>query len=580
MERRLAAILAIDVVGYTRLMGEDEAGTHAGLQAHRRELIDPKIAEHHGRIVKLTGDGALVEFASVVNAVECAVGIQRAMAERNTDMPEDRRMDFRIGINLGDIIVEEDDIYGNGVNVAARLQEVAAPGSIAVSDAAYMHLSGKIEPTFDNTGEHKLKNIAKPVRVWQWSPIESIKPLAANLSLAEKPSIAVLPFDNMSGDPDQEYFSDGITDDIISALSKFHWSFVIARSSSFAYRGGSVDAKRIARELGVRYILAGSVRRSANRVRINAQLIDAVADYHLWAERYDREIRDIFEVQDEITQRIVSTVGPELVSAETQRARRKSPDKLDAWDCVMRASGHLYCFAKKDNAEAQRLLQKAVEIHPNSAMAFSHLAMSHLIDVSFGWTEVPAESMAEAERAAKKAIALDDRDAFAYTQLGAVERFQSKFEDAFASFEKALELNPNLAFAYGMFGYALAVAGDSERAVIQINKAIRLSPNDPMMPMWFGILAIAAFVAKRYGEAAEWARKAVKGRPDFAPIHRMLASSCAQSGKLDEARAAIGKVLEAAPHTTLGYVRQIPMFKNQSDMERYLDGLRKAGLPE
>ncbi|MCP4316036.1 MAG: tetratricopeptide repeat protein [Hyphomicrobiales bacterium] len=586
-ERRLAAILAADMVEYSRLMEADERGTIARQKAHRNELIDPTIAEHNGRIVKTTGDGLLVEFASAVDATECAVAIQRAMAGREKDVPEASRIRYRVGINLGDIVIDDDDILGDGVNVASRLEEMSDAGGICISGNVHEQIAGKLDVDYTDLGEQPVKNLVRPVRVYR-AKLEGLDDVvggaevhvAPGLDLSDKPSIAVLAFENLSDDPGQEYFSDGITEDIITALSKFHWFFVIARNSSFTYKGGAVDAKRIARELGVRYILEGSVRRVGNRVRISAQLIDAEADHHLWAERYDRELEDIFEVQDEITQRIVSTVGPELVSAETQRAHRKNSEELGTWDCVMRASWHLYHFERKHNAEARSLLNKAVKIDPNSAIAFGQLAMSHLIEVGLGWAEVPAKNLAVASRAAKAALALDNRDAYAIGLMGVVERNQGRFEDAYASFEKALELNPNLAMAFGAFGSALALGGESERAIVQLKQAIRLSPHDPMIPTWFAYLAFAEFVSNRYGDAIQWARRAVKQRPDFAGGYRVLAASCAHQGELSQARTAVRKLLAAAPHSTLGYVRKLRIFKNQADMDRYLDGLRKAGLPE
>ena len=385
VERRLAAILAADMVGYSRLMEADEAETIARQKALRKELIDPKIAEHNGRIVKTTGDGVLVEFASVVDATECAVAIQRAIVEREADVPEERRIQYRVGINLGDIVIDGDDILGDGVNIAARLEGLAEPGGICVSGNVHEQLAGKIVLDFEDLGEQRVKNIKKPVRVYRVRLDGRGADMGPALELPDKPSIAVLPFENMSGDPEQEYFSDGIAEDIITGLSRNRGVFVIARNSTFTYKGAAVDARQVARELGVRYVLEGSVRKAGSRVRITAQLVDAATGNHVWAERYDRELEDIFAVQDDITQNIVAAIGPELVSAEIQRARRKDPKRLDAWDCTMRATWHFARVTREDMEEARRLALKAIELDPGAAPAFSVLAITHVRGAVNGW---------------------------------------------------------------------------------------------------------------------------------------------------------------------------------------------------
>jgi adenylate cyclase len=372
VERRLAAIFAADVAGYSRLMGVDEEGTLAALKRHRSELIDPKIAEHRGRIVKTTGDGALVEFASAVDAARCAMEIQRAMAERNASIPEERRIEFRIGINVGDIILDEGDIYGDGVNIAARVETLASPGAICVSDNAYQQIKGKLAIEVSDMGEQQLKNIAQPVRVFSVHlDGASARPAFA---LPDKPSIAVLPFDNMSGDPEQEYFADGIVEDIITALSRVKSFFVIARNSSFTYKGKAVDIKQVSRELGVRYVLEGSVRKGADRVRITAQLLDSASGSHLWAERYDRQLTDVFAVQDDITWNIVNAIQPELTRAEIERAHRKPPENLGAWDLVLRARALSSKQTPDDNAKAKALLQQAITIDPEYGPAYTALS--------------------------------------------------------------------------------------------------------------------------------------------------------------------------------------------------------------
>jgi len=376
VQRRLAAIMATDVVGYSRLMGADDTGTLAALKELREELIDPTIAEYQGRIVKLMGDGALVEFASAVDAVECAVIIQRNMADRTAHQGESERILFRIGINIGDIIIDGDDIYGDGVNVAARLEGEAAAGGICISSDAYRQVAGKIDCTFEDLGELTLKNITSPVRAYQVQLDSASASTSVVLKLPDKPSIAVLPFENMSGDPEQEYFADGIAEDIITGLSRFHWFFVIARNSSFTYKGSAVDVKQVARELGVQYVLEGSVRKGGNRVRITAQLIDALTGRHVWAERYDRDLDDIFAVQDEISEAITTTVSPAFISAEAQRAEHKPPDNLDAWDYCMRGNWYLSRRGKEDIAQARQLFEEALERDPNSCTALCGLAFA------------------------------------------------------------------------------------------------------------------------------------------------------------------------------------------------------------
>jgi TolB-like protein/cytochrome c-type biogenesis protein CcmH/NrfG len=584
--RKLAAILAADVVGYSRLVGLDEEGTIARLNALREELVDPNLAQHHGRVFKTTGDGMLVEFSSVVDAVRSAVEIQRAIAERNVEVSQDRRIEFRVGVNLGDIIVQGDDILGDGVNVAARLEGMAEPGGICVRRNVRNQVRDKLDLVFVDLGEVEVKNIARPVRVFRIElgdagseANRSTSPGAA-LTLPNKPSIAVLPFENMSGDPEQEYFSDGIADDIITALSKFRWFFVIARNSSFTYKGKSVGVKQVAQELGVRYVLEGSVRKAGNRVRISAQLVDATTGNHIWAERYDRELEDIFALQDEITESIAATVAPELVSAEMQRAQRIDVRNLDAWDCVMRASSHHARYTEQDVADAERLLRHAIDLDPGHAQAFCLLAFTHLMRVQFGWSKSAARSIEEAAEAAEKAAALDDRDAWAHTALGLVDLTSRRYDVAIRRLEKATALNPNLANALGGLGQALALNGNYDGAVEQIQKAIRLSPMDPFIVYWFGHLGLAAFAAERYEEAVQWAAKAIQQNPRFPGGQRLITASYGQLGKIREARASLHELLRLMPGMTADDVRRQVPYRKPADMDRYLDGLRKAGLPQ
>jgi adenylate cyclase len=490
-ERQLAAILAADVAGYSRLMGADEEGTLAALKAIRRELGDPKIKEHRGRIVKTTGDGLLVEFASVVDAVRCAVDVQRALAERNADVPADKRIEFRIGVNLGDIIIDEHDIFGDGVNIAARLEALAEPGGICVSRVVRDQVRDKLDFSFEDMGERQVKNIARPVRTHRilinlGSPEASGSTAAVPPSAtpSQKPSIAVLPFANMSGDAEQEYFSEGITEDIITNLSRNRAFFVISRSTSFTYKGPAVDIGKMARELGVRYVLEGSVRRAGNRVRITAQLIDAETGHHLWADRYDRELADVFAVQDEIAQSITGAIAPGIISAEIRLAQHKDPSRLDAWDRIMRAHWHIRRFTENDLTEAQRLLAEAIALDPDNSMAFSDLAFASIFESVFGWGEGPATSLARCGDAARKAVAIDDGDAAAHTGLAIYELFSGRHEEARRRLLRALDLDPNSAFARGYLGAAYAFGGDYDAALPHLEETIRLSPRDPLLILW------------------------------------------------------------------------------------------------
>ncbi|HEY8873914.1 MAG TPA: adenylate/guanylate cyclase domain-containing protein, partial [Stellaceae bacterium] len=438
--RRLAAILAADVAGYSRLMGADEEGTLARLNAHRRALVDPKIAEHKGRIVKTTGDGLLAEFPSVVDAVRCAVEVQRGMAERNTAAPAPECIQFRIGINLGDVIVEDDDIFGDGVNIAARLEALAEPGGVLISNNVHDQVRDRLPFAFTDLGDQQVKNIARPVRVYRVTAREQPVPETA-LALPDKPSIAVLPFQNISGDPEQEYFADGMVEEIITALSRIRWFFVIARNSTSTYKGHAVDVKQVGRELGVRYVLEGSVRKSGNRIRVTAQLVEAETGNHVWAERYDRDLADIFAVQDEITERVVAAIEPELYAAEQVRSQSKPPDILDAWECVIRALSLIGQGTRDDNTEAEALCRRAIAIAPGYGRAHSLLAWALLRRSVYSGdlrTLVP-EISAEAQIA----LALDDRDPWAHVAQANLFIRLCRFGEAVSASRRALELNPN-----------------------------------------------------------------------------------------------------------------------------------------
>ncbi len=578
VQRRLAAILSADVAGYSRLMGEDEAGTLAALKAHRAEFIDLEIAARGGRIVKLMGDGALVEFASVVDAVECAVAVQRGMAERNADVPEDTRIAFRVGVNLGDIIVEGDDIYGDGVNVAARIQEIAAPGGVALSSVAHDQVEGKIEAAFEDAGEHDLKNVAKPVRVFRWADGAAAPVREAPLALPDKPSIAVLPFTNMSGDPEQEYFSDGISEDIITALSKFRSLFVIARNSSFAFKGQSVDVKELSKRLGVRYLVEGSVRRAGNRVRITAQLVDAVADAHLWAERYDRDLDDIFAVQDEVTHAIVTAIEPALGSVERGRAHRKPTERLDAWESYQRGLWHSYRYTAADNTEAQSFFRRAIELDPNFAPAHAGLGYAIYISVLLGFRTDRAPALGEARDAAERAVMLDGDDALGHVVVGRVHLMAGEYDAAISACKTALALNPNLATARYGLGTALSWSGRYEEGIVELDEAIRLSPRDPMLWAFLSIKAEAYMAMERYEEGLEFVRAAQR-QPNAAYSANMLeVVALAQLDRIEEARQALERVHAIKPDFDLNFIVNTVKQMRAVGFEFLLDGLKKAGL--
>jgi adenylate cyclase len=583
VERKLAAILAADVVGYSRLMGADEEGTLARLKAYSREVIEPKIADNRGRIVKTTGDGLLVEFASVVDAVRCALDIQRDTVERNARVSTEKRIELRVGINLGDVMVDGDDIYGDGVNIAARLEGLAEPGGICVSQTVVDHAGGKVPFDFEDWGPQSLKNIAQPVRVYRvrLDGRRATPQLGEPaLTVPDKPSIAVLPFQNMSGDAEQEFFADGMAEDLITALSKLRWFFVIARNSTFVYKGKSGDIRQIGRELGVRYVLEGSVRKAGDRLRITAQLIDATTGNHIWAERYDRGVADIFVVQDEITESVVAAIEPQLYAAEHLRIQSKPPESLDAWGCVIRALWHLGRITEHDNEQAKQLLHRAILLAPSYAKAHSLLAFTELSAVTRGSSETET-AMPVAERHVHKALALDDNDPWSHFSLGVFETLRSQQAEAIAAFRRAIELNPNFALAHGCMGGSLAYAGEPGAALEAVERALRMSPYDPFGPLFSHFAATAHFAIEDYAKGADCERRALRERSALLPARRMLAACLVCLGQVDDARAIISEVLKLDPGNSIkrdayGYA----VFARVADQERYVAALRKAGLPE
>jgi adenylate cyclase len=577
-QRRLAAILAADVAGYSSLMGVDEDGTLASLKAHRQELFDPKVAEFRGRIVKTTGDGILVEFASAVDAVRCAVEIQHALAQRNSPVPDNRRIKFRIGINVGDIIIDDGDIYGDGVNVAARIEALAEPGAICISDNAYQQVKGKFPLDVIDIGEQRLKNIIQPVRVYGVG--YDRLPARPALALPDKPSIAVLPFNNMSGEPEQDYFADGMVEDIITALSQFRQLFVIARNSSFTYKGRAVDIKLVGRELGVRYVLEGSVRKSANRVRITGQLIDALTGAHIWADRSDSDLEDVFELQDRITSSVVGAIAPKLEQAEIERAKRKPTESLDAYDYYLRGMASFYQASKEGLSEALRLYQKAIEIDPHFASAHGMAAWCNAQRKANGWMADEQRELAEAERLARRAVELGKDDAVALSGGGFALFYACRDRDGMSFVERALVLNPNLASAWYISGRLKVLVGEPKVAIEHLARAMRLSPLDPLMSGLQHTTALAYFTLEQYEDALLWAGRSLQERPNFLPTLRIVAASNAFIGRADDARRTVARLLEVEPTMCISNLKSFAPGSRPEDLARYEEGLRRAGLPE
>ena len=582
VERRLTAILATDVSGYSRLMGVDEEGTLARLKAHRRELLDPKIREHRGRIVKATGDGLLIEFASAVDAMRCAVDIQRGMTERNAAVQQDQRIEFRIGINVDDIIVDSDDIFGDGVNVAARLEGLAEPGGICVSGRVREDAHGKLEITFEDAGEQRLKNIERPVQVYRVRAAGSTsRALRPAVALPDKPSIAVLPFQNMSGDPEQEYFTDGIVEDIITALSRNHALFVVARNSTFTYKGRAVDVKKVGRELGVRYVLEGSVRKSADRVRVTGQLIDASTGAHLWADRFDGALKDIFDLQDDITLQVVGAIAPKLEHAEIVRAMRKPTESLDGYDQFLRGRWSFHRAGREDIGEALGLFLKAIELDDKFSSAYGMAAWCYSRRKMNGWADERSSESAQAEQIAMLAIECGKNDAIALACSGlAIGYIVNDFERAISLIDRARALNPNLAMAWHLSGWMRCFVGQHDVAIEHLERAVRLSPVDPQRPGTQAAIASAHFSAGRFDIAAAIAKAAMLEQPNNFIAALVAAAANAMGENLDGARSAIEQVRQLDPNLRLHKIKDRLPYKQTDVLARWEDALRKAGLPE
>jgi adenylate cyclase len=583
-KRKLAAILAADVAGYSRLMGDDERATMDMLNVCR-DVFRKHISYHDGQVVDTAGDSVLATFPSVVEAVDCAVDVQRELDGCNADLPENRRMLFRIGVNLGDVFEQDDGtIYGDGVNVAARLEGLAEPGGICLSGSAHEQVEGKTDLGFKDIGEHEVKNIARPARAYRVIANTQTAPLLPTGAGAhsKRPSIAVLAFENLSGDADQEYFADGIAEDLITELSRLRWLQVTARNSSFSYKGQSPDIRDVGRDLGVRYVVEGSVRKGGDRVRVTAQLIDTATGSHLWAERYDRDLSDVFALQDEISETLVAALQGEVGEFERERAHRKPPESLDAWESYQHGLWHMWRVNAEDLAEARRLFQRAADLDPNFAQAFAALGYALFLQVGFSYADSPLQSLEQAFRLANQAVALDDKESMAHATLGRVQAMRGEYDAAIAELRTAIELNPSLALAHNGLALPLLLTGRSEQAISECDTAIRLSPRDPFVWAFYFLRALARFFLRDYKAVVEDARRAI--RHPAAPFwpHATLASALAHLERREEATTALDRLLEIkpdfSPHDALAAVSPRKPEVLRPQFKTWIDGLRKAGL--
>jgi adenylate cyclase len=621
-KRKLTAILSADVEGYSRLMSEDEEATVRTLTTYR-EVMTTLIQQHNGKVLDSPGDNLLAEFASVVDAVQCAVSVQKEINARNTELPENRRMQFRIGINLGDVIQEEDRIYGDGVNIAARLEGLADPGGICISKTAFDHIESKLPYGYEYLGDKTVKNIAKPVGAYRvlmdprvtvvGKPVDekpapvkrkailagavavlvfavavgiwqfyirrpSVEPASVEkmaFPLPDKPSIAVLPFVNMSGDPEQEYFSDGITEDLITDLSKISGLFVIARNSAFVYKGKAVKIAEVGRVLGVRYVLEGSVRKANGRVRITAQLVDTTTEGHLWAERYDRDLKEIFALQDEVAQKIVAALEVKLTEDEQGRLVRKYTDNMEAYDYYLRGAEYFYRSTKEANVQARRMFERAIELDSEFAAAYAYLGHTYLLDLGMGWDRGP-HILEQAYEIGQRAIALGDSSGGGYCLVGHVYLSKKRHEKAIALFERAIDLNSNNPMVFAGLGDVLSWAGRPQEAIEYLKKGMRLNPAQSFWGFWF--LGHAYFLAGQHEEAIQTLKRALNRNSDFWVAHVYLAASYSELGRQEEARAEVSEVVRLRPQISPEDWRQTLPYKDQAVSERLFDSLRKAGL--
>jgi adenylate cyclase len=578
-KRKLAAILSADVKGYSLLLANDEAFTIRTLKKYRG-IMSKCIERHNGRVVDSPGDNLLSEFSSVVDAVQCAVEIQKQLKKENEHLDKNKRLEFRIGVNIGDIVQDEGRIYGKGVNVAARIEGLANAGEVCISRNAYDHVKDKLEFGFVYLGEHEVKNIKEPIRVYKVL-LEADSPAALLDELPElpdKPSVAVLPFDNMSGDPGQEYFSDGLTEQIINGLCKASNLFVVARNSSFAYKNKSISIKQIAQELGVRYILEGSVQRAGDRVRITAQLIDATTEFHMWSENYDRDLSDIFALQDEITIKLIKALAVNLTQGEQVRLHYKDINSIQAFDKFTRGLDCLYHFNRQHNAQARRFFEQASKLEDTSAFAYSLIGWTHLMDLFNNWSESPLESFVEAEKNAQKALALNDSYDTPHILLGWIHLFKREYDKAIAMAKQAVALNPNGADALAHLGFITSMAGEQEKAIRNLNKAFRLNPMPPVF--YYHFLGAVYHDVKNYNKSIEILNQGISIDSETLTPYPILISCYVELNQFDEARRLSKKVLEIDPDFNLVYYKDIQLLNDQSANDRYIENLRKAGLSD
>jgi adenylate cyclase len=593
-QRKLAAILAGDVVGYSRLMGRDEAGTLARLRKNRSERLDPVLAKYGGRLVKLTGDGALVEFASAVDALSAAIEFQQAMVEANCDQAADTALMFRLGLHLGDLIVDGDDLYGDAVNVATRLEGEAPAGGILISRNVRDAVVGRVKATLEDLGGLSLKNIERPVRAfrvhWEasaWRPPADSQVTVASevtsqsfptlLPLPDKPSIAVLPFQNLSDDPGQDHFADGMVEEITTALARTRWLSVIARNSSFAYRGRNIDVREVGRELGVRYLLEGSVRKSGDRVRITGQLIDAASGAHLWADHFDGHLHDVFDLEDRVTSSVIGAIEPTLIQAELKRSQSKPA--ATAYDYLGQGMAKQLLFNAKANAEALELFRRSIAIDPDFAMAHAFASGHYMWGKSFGWLTDPASDIREGVRLARRALELGRDEPAILTMVGfGIAYLAGDVETGKAAIDRALFLDPNLASAWGLSCWIRVYLGEPELGVLYAEHAMQLSPTDIFLFVWQTARGYANFSCDRFGEARDWSEKALRERPGYLPAERMVAAAAALAGQTEQAQSAMARLRELDPRLRISNLNdQIP-YRRPEDLARFAAGLREAGV--
>lgn len=588
-ERRLVAIFAADVEGYSRLMGADEVGTLQDL-THRRGILDRLIASHRGRIANTAGDSVLAEFASAVDAVQCAVEAQQALAVANAEISADRHINFRIAVHVGDVMVKGGDLFGDSVNIAARLQTLATPGGVSVSSVVYDHVRKVLPFAFTDLGAQQVKNIDEPVQVYavraKTAPATSHNFGSSEdrppLSLPDKPSIAVLPFQNMSGDPEQEYFADGMVEDIITALSRFKSLFVIARNSSFTYKGKAVDIKQVGRELGVRYVLEGSVRKGAGKLRITGQLIDAMSGAHVWADKFDGSLEDVFQLQDDITLNVVGALVPKIEQAEIERAKRKPLQNLDAYECILRGIDATRVAGYRENdEEALRLFYRAIDLDPQSSSAYGHAATRYHVRKMNGWMLDKERDLVEARRLIECAVGFGQDDAVALSRAAFAQSFLFlEHESASTLVDRAISINPNLASAWGARAWISVYLGEHEKALVEVDRAFRLNPIDPSNYHLENARGFALLFIGKFDEACYWAERALARQPKITPSLRIASVGHALSGRLVQAREMMRRLREVDGIMRLSNVEDWSPFRRAEDVARFAKGLRLAGLPE